>query len=200
MSEGGEFNDGLKVAEAVRGTSIQGVGNNIIAIDDKGDRIASYELWNLVLSNEGELVSVAVGKYGTATVQTNLSCFGDCTASQTAQQVGRMQFPGAQQVAATHTGLGQYRAYERQVVWPGGQTTVPKDWVTVTCGLKEVCHRPHCSCIWPGGSRVHMAWLTPSPLENARAALARSLTDSPPTRSPTRALYLHARTRKKMGW
>ena len=94
LSEGGDLSDGTAVTAAVRTTTFEGVGGITVALDEKGDRIESYEVMNYVVDANGDLDRVPVGVYG---------------GSNSTEQ--------------------QYRVYERAVVWPGGTTEVPADYV-----------------------------------------------------------------------
>ena len=49
LSEGGNLRDGQAVTEAVRSTTFEGVGNRLVALDQHGDRIESYEVMSYVV-------------------------------------------------------------------------------------------------------------------------------------------------------
>ena len=61
MSAGGNLRDGTAVTAAVRNTSFTGVGDTLVVLDRKGDRIESYEMMNYVLKEGDVMSSVAVG-------------------------------------------------------------------------------------------------------------------------------------------
>ena len=63
LSEDGDLRNGQAVTTAVRSTMLKGVGGRVVKLDDKGDRIESYEVMNHVLEADGEISSVAVGTY-----------------------------------------------------------------------------------------------------------------------------------------
>ena len=63
MSEGGDLQDGEAVTDAVRNTTIEGVGGTPVALDSNGDRIESYEVMNIVLEAGDVVSSVAVGLF-----------------------------------------------------------------------------------------------------------------------------------------
>ena len=63
LSEGGDLRDGQAVARMVRSTMFKGVGGQVVALNEKGDRIESYEVMNYVLEADGGIGSVAVGTY-----------------------------------------------------------------------------------------------------------------------------------------
>ena len=65
LSEGGELHNGSAVAQAVLSTKFEGVGGTIVALDDRGDRIESYEVMNYVMEANGAIGSVPVGAYST---------------------------------------------------------------------------------------------------------------------------------------
>ena len=69
LSEGGELHNGSAVAQAVLSTKFEGVGGTIVALDDRGDRIESYEVMNYVMEANGAVGSVPVGVYSTITGQ-----------------------------------------------------------------------------------------------------------------------------------
>jgi hypothetical protein len=63
LLEGGDLNNGTAVTEAVRSTTFEGVGGSTVVLDEKGDRIASYEVMNYVLKAGNVMGSVAVGMF-----------------------------------------------------------------------------------------------------------------------------------------
>ena len=67
LAEGGDLHDGEAVTKAVRSTRFQGVGNSVVALDQHGDRIGSYEVMNYVLREGGAIESVPVGLYNSTT-------------------------------------------------------------------------------------------------------------------------------------
>ena len=63
LSEGGDLHDGRAVTAAVRSTTIKGVGGSVVALDQSGDRIESYEVMNVVARADSGMSSVPVGAY-----------------------------------------------------------------------------------------------------------------------------------------
>ena len=63
LSEGGDLHDGRAVTAAVRSTTIKGVGGSVVALDQSGDRIESYEVMNVVARADSGMSSIAVGMY-----------------------------------------------------------------------------------------------------------------------------------------
>ena len=63
LSEGGDLRDGRVVTAAVRNTTFLGVGNAVVALDEQGDRVESYEMANYVVKADGTMGSVPVGVY-----------------------------------------------------------------------------------------------------------------------------------------
>ena len=61
ISEGGNLRNGQAVTAAVRNTTIEGVGDTVVALDSNGDRVESYEVMNYVVEAGDVLSSVAVG-------------------------------------------------------------------------------------------------------------------------------------------
>ena len=62
LLEGGNLYDGLAVTEAVRSTRFEGIAG-VVALNQQGDRIDSYEVMNYVLMEDGKVDSVPVGVY-----------------------------------------------------------------------------------------------------------------------------------------
>lgn len=60
LSEGGDLHDGQAVTEAVRNTTFVGAGGEVVVLDERGDRVQSYEVMNYV-------VGVATGFYNAST-------------------------------------------------------------------------------------------------------------------------------------
>ena len=71
LSEGGDLDDGKAVAQAMRNTTFKGVGNRVVALDQNGDRIESYEVMNYVVLADGRMGSVGVGMYDSIQGQYN---------------------------------------------------------------------------------------------------------------------------------
>ena len=69
LLEGGDLNNGTAVTEAVRSTTFEGVGGGTVVLDEKGDRIASYEVMNIMVDVEGRMSSVPVGLYNSTLQQ-----------------------------------------------------------------------------------------------------------------------------------
>ena len=72
MNEGRDLADGKVMATAIRNTTFEGVGGQIVALDNNGDRITSYEVLNFKLETEevnaqrrktNQLSRVLVGLY-----------------------------------------------------------------------------------------------------------------------------------------
>ena len=63
LSEGGDLHDGQAVTEAVRSISFEGVSGSMVALDEHGDRLESYEVMNYVVGADGAMGSVPVGLY-----------------------------------------------------------------------------------------------------------------------------------------
>ena len=61
LSEGGDLRDGAAITEAVRNTTIDGMGGTAVTLDSNGDRVDSYEVMNFVLEEGEVMISVAVG-------------------------------------------------------------------------------------------------------------------------------------------
>ena len=68
LAEGGDLRDGQAVTEAMRSTRFEGVGNIVVVLDQKGDRIESYEVMNYVLVGDA-ISTVAVGLYNSTSKQ-----------------------------------------------------------------------------------------------------------------------------------
>ena len=66
LSQGGDLRNGTMVAETVRSTTIDGVGDRAVILDENGDRIVSYEVMNYVQGESGETDSVSVGVYSSS--------------------------------------------------------------------------------------------------------------------------------------
>ena len=66
LSVGGDLHDGEAVTEAVRSVSFEGVGGGLVALDEHGDRIQSYEVMNYVVETDARVVGVPVGVYDSA--------------------------------------------------------------------------------------------------------------------------------------
>ena len=66
LSEGGDVRDGLAVTQALRSMQIKGVGDRVIELNARGDRIETYEVMNYVQGSDGGMSSVAVGMYSDA--------------------------------------------------------------------------------------------------------------------------------------
>lgn len=62
LSEGGGVHNGQAVSEAVRSTTFEGAGG-VVALDENGDLIRSYEVMNYVVKGGGGIDSVSVGLY-----------------------------------------------------------------------------------------------------------------------------------------
>ena len=69
LSKGGDLRDGKTMTAAFRDTSFMGIGHNIVALDEQGDRIESYEVMNYVLGADDELISVPIGVYNSTLKQ-----------------------------------------------------------------------------------------------------------------------------------
>ena len=63
LSVGGDPYDGKAVTAAIRSTAFQGMGGSAVALDEQGDRLASYEVTNYVVGADGTIRSVRVGVY-----------------------------------------------------------------------------------------------------------------------------------------
>ena len=63
LSEGDSLHDGQAVTKALRGTTFEGVGEIMVALDKHGDRIESYKVMNYVLEGAARISSVPVGMY-----------------------------------------------------------------------------------------------------------------------------------------
>ena len=63
LSAGGDLQNGTAVTEAVRSTTFEGVGGDVVTLTDKGDRVESYEVMNIMRDAEGGMNSVPVGLY-----------------------------------------------------------------------------------------------------------------------------------------
>ena len=63
LAEGGDIFNGTVVTEAVRNTSIVGLGNRVVELDKQGDRVQSYIVTNYVLGQDDVMRSLAVGVY-----------------------------------------------------------------------------------------------------------------------------------------
>ena len=63
LSKGNDWRDGQAVTVAMRSTIFEGAGGTVVALDQNGDRIESYQVMNYVsgLDNDGEIGSVPVG-------------------------------------------------------------------------------------------------------------------------------------------
>ena len=69
LSEGGNLGDGQMVTKALRTTTFEGLGKSVVALDNKGDRIESYEVMNYVLEADGQIGSLPVGMYNSTKKQ-----------------------------------------------------------------------------------------------------------------------------------
>ena len=58
--------DGLAVTQALRSMQIKGVGDRVIELNARGDRIETYEVMNYVQGSDGGMSSMAVGMYSDA--------------------------------------------------------------------------------------------------------------------------------------
>ena len=54
---------GQEVTNAIQSTTIEGVGNSVVEMDEHGDRVESYEVVNYVLSTNSRISFVAIGVY-----------------------------------------------------------------------------------------------------------------------------------------
>ena len=66
LSEAGDLRDGLAVTQALRSMQIKGVGDRVVELNARGDRIETYEVMNYVQGSDGGMSSVAVGMYSDA--------------------------------------------------------------------------------------------------------------------------------------
>ena len=69
LSEGGDLNDGKAVTATLRSTRFEGIGNRVVALDELGDRVTSYELGNYVVGADGGISRVLVGIYNSTARQ-----------------------------------------------------------------------------------------------------------------------------------
>ena len=60
------MDDGQAVTEAVRSTRFEGVGNSMVALNNHGDRIESYEVMNYVVVGGG-IENMPAGLYNSTT-------------------------------------------------------------------------------------------------------------------------------------
>ena len=63
LSMGGDLYDDIAVTEAVRSTTFEGAGSSVVALDNHGDRIGSYEVMNYVVGPHDVMSSVPIGVY-----------------------------------------------------------------------------------------------------------------------------------------
>ena len=70
LTKGGDLSDAKAVTEAVRSTKFQGVGGSDVDLDEKGDRVESYEVMNYVAdAGSGVIGAVPVGLYNSTNQQ-----------------------------------------------------------------------------------------------------------------------------------
>ena len=70
LSKGGDWQDGQAVTTAMRSTTFMGAGGTVVALDQRGDRLESYEVMNyVVVGTAGEISSVPIGWYNMTSQQ-----------------------------------------------------------------------------------------------------------------------------------
>ena len=63
LAEGGDLHDGHVMAEAVRSTTFEGLGNRAVVPNSQGDRIQSYEVMSYVQGADAAMGTVPAGVY-----------------------------------------------------------------------------------------------------------------------------------------
>ena len=73
LAEGGDLSDGQAITEALQSTTIEGVGESVVALDQSGDRIESYAMMSYLLGAGDTMQSLAIGVYDHSTRQYQAS-------------------------------------------------------------------------------------------------------------------------------
>ena len=63
LAEGGDLHNGHVMAEAVRSTTFEGLGNRAVVLNSQGDRIQSYEVMSYVQGADAAMGTVPAGVY-----------------------------------------------------------------------------------------------------------------------------------------
>ena len=63
LAEGGDLHDGHVMAEAVRSTTFEGLGNRAVVPNSQGDRIQSYEVMSYVQGADAAMGTMPAGVY-----------------------------------------------------------------------------------------------------------------------------------------
>ena len=69
LAEGGNLNDGQVVTAAVRSTKFVGIGNSIVALNQDGDRIETYEVMSYIADADSTMATVPIGLYNSTEQQ-----------------------------------------------------------------------------------------------------------------------------------